>query len=563
MMTSFPPGLMLILAGLLLPFLHGTSRSIALLFFPALTLALIWFLPDDALLQLPFLQYELTLLQVDNLSRLFALVFALMALAGGAFALKQKNTFELAAAFVYAGGAISVTFSGDLISLFIFWEIMAIASTLVVLCGGPSAHNAALRYAAIHFLGGVLLMAGIAGEISASGNIALTQLSNGEFTFSRYLLLAGLLINAGAPPLSAWLPDSYPKASWTGMIFLSAFTTKTAVYVLMRTFPGTEILLYLGLFMVFYGIIYAILENDMRRLLAYSIISQVGFMVCAVGIGSDKALNGVAAHAFAHIIYKALLLMSAGSVIYMTGKSKFTELGGLFRSMPVTTFCAIVGALSIAAFPLTSGFVSKTIIAKAAADEHLMLVWFMLEAASAGTCFYVGFKFPWFVFFHKDAGLRPVDPPINMQISMIFMAVACILIGLFPSALYAMLPFSIDYVPYTGAHIVFQAQLMIFAGLAFFLMLVWVGKTNTITLDFDWVYRKIGFQWVLNFNDFLTVTWRQIVAGFSGGVQKVVAKIYRYSGPDGLLARPWETGVMAFWTTFLLAAYLLIYYYIK
>ena len=153
-------------------------------------------------------------------------------------------------------------------------------------------------------------------------------------------------------PLSAWLPDAYPESSWSGMVFLSAFTTKTAVYVLLRAFPGTELLIYVGLFMVFYGIIYAILENDMRRILAYSIVNQVGFMVVGIGIGTEMALNGAAAHAFTHIIYKALLLMSAGSVLYMTGKRKCTDLGGLFRTMPLTAACGIVGALSISSFPL-------------------------------------------------------------------------------------------------------------------------------------------------------------------------------------------------------------------
>ena len=167
----------------------------------------------------------------------------------------------------------------------------------------------------------------------------------------RWLILAGFLVNAGAPPLSAWLPDAYPESSWSGMVFLSAFTTKTAVYVLLRGFPGTELLIYVGLFMVFYGIVYAILENDMRRILAYSIVNQVGFMVTGIGIGTEMALNGAAAHAFTHIIYKALLLMSAGSVLYMTGKRKCTDLGGLFRTMPLTTVCGIVGALSISSFP--------------------------------------------------------------------------------------------------------------------------------------------------------------------------------------------------------------------
>ena len=328
-----PPAIILIAGGLILPILHGRLRALALLGLPVVTLFLIWHVPDGNVLGAPFLGYELVLVKGDALSRLFATVFAVMAFGGGLFALNQSRVAELAAAFCYAGSAIGVAFAGDLITLFIFWEMMAIASTLVLWSAGPAAFGAGMRYAAIHLIGGVLLMAGIAGEISTTGSVGF-----GKFALDsvpRGMILAGFLVNAAAPPLSAWLPDAYPVSSWSGMVFLSAFTTKAAVYVLLRGFPGTELLIYVGLFMVFYGIIYAILENDMRRILAYSIVNQVGFMVAGVGIGTEMALNGAASHASAHIIYKALLLMSAGSVLYMTGNRKCTDLGGLFRTMPL------------------------------------------------------------------------------------------------------------------------------------------------------------------------------------------------------------------------------------
>ena len=430
-----PPGLVLIIGGLLLPFLRGGLRSIAVIALPLVTLALVWNVPDGTVLQAPFLGYDLILVKGDKLSRLFATIFAIMAFAGGLFALNQARTTELAAAFVYAGSAIGVAFAGDLITLFICWELMAIGSTLVVWCGGPGAQGAGLRYATIHLLGGVLLMAGIAGEVAATGSIAFGKLDTS--TVPRWLILAGFLINAGAPPLSAWLPDAYPESSWSGMVFLSAFTTKAAVYVLLRGFPGTELLIYVGLFMIFYGIVYAILENDMRRILAYSIVNQVGFMVAGIGIGTEMALNGAAAHAFTHIVYKALLLMSAGSVLYMTGRRKCSDLGGLFRTMPLTTICGIIGALSISSFPLTSGFVSKSMISEAAANQHLELVWFLLAAASAGVFLHAGIKFPWFVFFQKDSGLRPADPPWNMRLAMVLFSAICIGLGVMPGPLYA------------------------------------------------------------------------------------------------------------------------------
>src|SRR5690606_10168686 len=277
------------------------------------------------------------------------------------------SRLEVPAAFVYAGSAIGAAMAGDLLTLFVFWELMAIGSTLVLWCGGAS--RASFRYLMVHLFGGVLLMAGIAGHVAETGSVEFLRMTLD--TPRHWLILAGFLINAGAPPLSAWLPDAYPEASWSGMVFLSAFTTKTAVYVLLRGFPGTELLIWVGIFMALYGIIYALLENDMRRILAYSIVNQVGFMIVGIGIGTELALNGAAAHAFTHILYKALLLMSAGAVLYQTGKRKCTDLGGLFRTMPLTCIGGIVGALAISSFPLTSGFISKSMISEAAVHEHL------------------------------------------------------------------------------------------------------------------------------------------------------------------------------------------------
>ena len=553
-----PPAVILIAGGLILPLLHGRLRALALLGVPLVTLLLIWHVPDGDALKAPFLGYELVLLKGDALSRLFATVFAIMAFGGGLFALNQNRVAELAAAFCYAGSAIGVAFAGDLMTVFIFWEMMAIASTIVVWSAGAAARGAGMRYAAIHLLGGVLLMAGIAGEITATGSLVF-----GRFALDsvpRGLILAGFLLNAAAPPLSAWLPDAYPESSWSGMVFLSAFTTKTAVYVLLRGFPGTELLIYVGLFMVFYGIIYAILENDMRRILAYSIVNQVGFMVAGVGIGTEMALNGAASHAFTHILYKALLLMSAGSVLYMTGKRKCTDLGGLFRTMPLTTICGIIGALSISSFPLTSGFVSKSMISEAAGMQRLEAVWYLLAAGSAGVFLHAGIKFPWFVFFQKDSGLRPDDPPWNMRAAMVLFAALCLGFGVAPGLLYAMLPFPVDFVPYTGSHVVFQLQLLLFSGLAFFLMLGWLKRTLTITLDVDWLYRKLGPRLARNFDRLAEAAWDGIVNGAVRGARRAAEEIKRYHGPEGILARTGPTGSMAFWTTIMLAAYLILSY---
>jgi multicomponent Na+:H+ antiporter subunit D len=330
----------------------------------------------------------------------------------------------------------------------------------------------------------------VVGHINTTGSVRFEPMATDSV--AHWLILIGFLINAGAPPLSAWLPDAYPEASWSGTVFLSAFTTKTAVYVLIRGFAGTEVLVAVGLFMVFYGIVYALLENDMRRILAYSIVNQVGFMIAGIGIGTEMALNGAAAHAFAHIIYKALLLMSAGSVLMMTGRRKCSELGGLFHTMPLTTVCGTIGALAISAFPLTSGFVTKSMVTQAAVDGHMVTVWLLLTAASAGVFLHAGIKFPWFVFFQKDSGLRPAEPPAPMRWAMVFFSFLCVALGVWPEPLYALLPFPVTYAPYTWAHVLGQTQLLLFSGLAFFVMLPYLKRTLTITLDTDWFWRRLG-----------------------------------------------------------------------
>ena len=410
----------------------------------------------------------------------------------------------------------------------------------------------------MHLAGGVLLMAGIAGHAAATGSLAFERIALDSP--AHWMILAGFLVNAGAWPLSAWIPDAYPEASWSGTVFLSAFTTKAAVYVLLRGFPGTELLIYVGLFMVFYGIVYALLENDMRRILAYSIVNQVGFMVTGIGIGTATALNGAASHAFAHILYKALLLMSAGAVLHATGRRKCTDLGGLFRTMPLTTLCGTIGALAISGFPLTSGFVSKSMIANAAMAEHLSLVWYLLAAASAGVFLHAGIKYPWFVFFHKDSGLRPPDPPLSMRLAMVLFAALCIGLGIWYEPLYTLLPFPVAYVPYTGAHVVGQLQLLLFSGLAFFVMLPALRRTLTITLDTDWLYRRLGPALVRTGGDTLVAADRAMRSAIRVSVAGVVDACRRGASGNRDPSRSHTSGGMVLWVAVMLAAYLIAYY---
>ena len=501
--ADLPPFLILLIGALFVPLFRGHWRSAWVIFLPVLAFLNIVFLPTPAegeqtlswtVKIFPWLDQSLTFLRVDRLAKAFGYIFTLNAVAAFVFAFYVKKSTQHVAALVYIGSALGAVFAGDLITLYVFWEIMAVSSTFVILARQTEkAKGAGYRYIMVHLFGGLLFLAGLVMTIAATGSIAFNGFDFAtEQNLGTWLVLSGILVNAAAPPLSAWLSDAYPEASVTGGLILSAYTTKTAVYVLLRGFHGWDPLIWIGCLMAVYGIIYALLENDMRRILAYSIINQVGFMVCAAGIGTHEAISGATAHAFCHIIYKSLLWMSAGAVLYRVGKSKCTELGGLYKTMPWTLIYGTIGALAISAVPLTSGFTSKTIIMHAAEGEHLFWPWLILEAASAGVFLHAGIKFPYFVFFNVDRGHRPKEAPMSMLVAMAFLAFLCIFLGIYPEPLYALLPYAVDYNAWTVPHVVTQMQLLMLSALVFFLFLPMLKRTATISLDTDWFYRKGG-----------------------------------------------------------------------
>ena len=562
MFEVLPPALIMVAGAILIGAVRGHWRSLLVLGTPLLALWAIWQIPDGVVATATFLEYPIEPIEGSPLRRLFATIFALMAFGGGLYAFRQAKWYELSSAFIYAAGAIGVSFAGDLITFFLYWELMALFSTVVVWCGGtPGARAAGIRYAIMHLLGGVILKVGIEGVAIHTGSIDVQPML--ATNFDTWMILIGILINAAAPPVSAWLSDAYPESSPTGSVFLSAFTTKTAVLALILLFPGEPVLIGIGLFMVMYGIIYALLENDVRRILAFSIVNQVGFMVCAVGIGTEMALNGAAAHAFAHILYKALLFMSAGAVIYRTGFTKCTDLGGLFRTMPLTAVCGIIGALAISGFPLTSGFTTKTMISQAAVDESLVFVYFMLAAASAGVFLHAGIKFPWFVFFQKDSGLRPKDAPWNMAAAMVLLSALCILLGVFPGLLYALLPYPVEYVPYTAGKVLFYLQLLLFSGLAFFLLLPLMKRTLTISLDADWLWRVLLFRISRSIYLAVAALGTALQSGIGNWLGAMRTRAEAHFGTKlartGVFARAWSIGTTALWIAVLLTAYVLFY----
>ncbi|MEK6693008.1 MAG: Na(+)/H(+) antiporter subunit D [Nitrospirota bacterium] len=524
------PGILLIAGALLIPLFKGRLKQIYLVALPSLALIVCILMSPGTYGAVKFLGYNLTFGRVDRLSLLFSYVFTIMGIIGIVYALHVKDDVQHIASMIYVGSALGVTFAGDLFVLFIFWEFMAFSATFLVWAKrSRESLESGFRYLLVHIFSGVCLLGGIIIHLSNTGSIAFTSMMPFEGGIAFYLILLSFIINAAVPPFGAWLPDAYPEATVTGAVFMTAFTTKSAVYVLIRAFPGTELLIWLGAIMAVYGVVYAVLENDGRRLLAYHIISQVGYMVAGVGIGTEMALNGSASHAFAHILYKGLLFMGAGAVLEMTGKRKLTELGGIYKTMPVTMVLYMIGGFSISAVPLFSGFVSKSMVVSAAGESHRIFPFLMLTLASAGTFLHTGLKLPYYMFFGKDSGIRTKEPPLNMLIAMGIASLLCIFIGIFPNSLYTYLPYPVNYAPYTAQHVMSTLGILGFTALGFFMLLKQLDPEPTISMDTDWFYRKGSrvFMWLAN-KPIATLEYRFVGEIYEFIIQKPVLKIAHY-----------------------------------
>ena len=546
------PWLPLLVGSLVVMLLRGAAQDAAFVAAPIVALSCVWLLPEGAA-SFTWLGLNLQPVATDATARLFGTAFGIAALAGAVFALAQRNTIERAAALLYAGSAMGIVFAGDLVTLFVFWEVMAIGSSIVIFSNGAS--KAGLRYALMHAFGGVLFFAGIAASIGAGGTAIRPFAAD---TPGAVLMLAGILVNAGAPPLSAWVADAYPRASWSGAVFLSAFTTKAAVAVLIRLFPGEAVLIPIGLIMAFYGMIYALLENDTRRLLSYSIVGQVGFMVAAVGIGTPLALAAASAHAIVHILYKALLMMAAGTVLRATGTARLTGLGGLARALPLETGCMILGGLALAAMPFTAGFVSKSAIMAALAEDKALVAWFALTAISAGSFLYAGLRLPWFAML-RPVTPRPVavPPALSMRLAMLGLSLALIVIGVAPDLLVRLAPGIGGVAVLTPDHILFQFQLLTGAAICFVLLLALLVPRARITRDADWLWRAFPSRALALFDRMAARLMAATAAQRLAATEKLV-ELSRAWFDQTRSAGNWRTGDIVLAATALLGICLLI-----
>lgn len=564
-MTSIlPTAFIFIAAALTLGVLpKGHIRSIILLIAPILAAWQIWNLPMGIFAQVEFVGHTLDMMRVDKLSRIFGLIFCLAAFLGNLYAWHVRDIVQQIAALLYAGAAIGAVFAGDLITLFFYWEGTALASVFLIWARKTEgSYHTGMRYLIIQITSGVILLAGTALLYRETGSITFELMTLSSL--GTWLIFLSFGMKCAFPLLHNWLQDSYPAATITGTVILSAFTTKLAVYALARGFAGTELLIYIGAVMTLFPIFFAEIENDLRRVLAYSLNNQLGFMVVGIGIGTEMAINGTASHAFAHILYKALLFMSVGAVMLRTGTSKATELGGLCRTMPRTAIFCLIGAASISAFPLFSGFVTKSLIMDETANQHYPIIWAILVFASAGVLSHSGIKIPYFTFFGHDSGLRPKEAPINMQLAMGFTAFLCIFIGVYPDPLYALLPYEVVYKPYTMSHVIGQLQLLCFALLAFVVLMrtgIHPPEIRAVNLDVDWIYRRLIPTLYTAISAKVFRSFLLLETMVNSITQIIVKSLYRLHGPETGVSRMRGVGEMVMWVAILLGIALTASYF--
>lgn len=564
-MIEFWPALPLFAGAILAAASRGRVRAVIMLLAPILGAYGVYQLETGVVWNYSLMGHELTFLKVDRLSILFAYLFNIAALIGVIYALHVKDPMQDLAALAYAGSAMGAVFAGDLLTLFVFWELLAITSVFLIFARRRErAIKVGMRYLIMQVGSGVLLLAGTILYTSAGNELSFNYI--GLDAPGGWLIFIAFGIKAAFPMLHGWLTDAYPEATPSGTVFLSAFTTKVAIYALARGFPGTELLILIGTLMTCFPIFYAVIENDLRRVLAYSLINQLGFMVVGIGIGTELAINGAVAHAFNDVIFKGLLMMSMGAVLHVTGEMRGSELGGLYKKMPKTAVLCMVGAASISAFPLFSGFVSKAMVVTAAVEEGYTLVWLALLFASAGVFHHAGIKIPFFAFFAHDS--RYVDtahePPLNMLIAMAIAAVLCILIGSFPVYLYNMLPYNTGYTPYDLTHVLAQMQLLAFSALAFAwlkLANIYPPELKSVNLDSEWIYRRVIPDYIHLLLKKLKPVDQYIRNNAFNMVKVILNMLAKHHGSYGILARTWPTGSIVIWVAILLGLSLLLYYF--
>lgn len=533
------PGLMLIVGALLVPVLPHAPRQAYMLALIAVSGYLTFGIETGVHSTATLGGLELILVRAEAVTKPFALVFHLAAALNVFYAMHDPNKTTAAAGLAYAGAAIAALFAGDFLTLFLYWELTAVTSVFLVLAGHSSRTlGAAMRYLLMQVGSGVLLLAG-AVMLWRDGT-GLTIQAIDALTPAGLCLLIAFGIKAAFPLVNGWLQDAYPEASVTGTVMLSAFTTKLAIYMLALCFAGFTPLIYIGAVMAVLPVFFAAIENDLRRVLAYSLNNQLGFMVIGIGIGTQLAINGTVAHAFASTIYQGLLFMALGAVLHRTGTAKASELGALWKSMPLTAIFCTVGALSIISFPLFSGFVTKSFTLGAVAKEGYFFVWLAMVFATVGAVQHIFVKAVYLPFFGPAAKpVRAQEAPLGMLIAMGLAATLCLGLGVYPEPLYALLPYGARYEVWKTGYVLGELQLLFFAGLGFVVLSMrglYPVAVDTSVLNTDWLFRRALPRVTMAIAGPVLRLWLVVLGGLKRGVLQALRLSEQASRESGLVS---------------------------
>ncbi|QXK91844.1 cation:proton antiporter [Neoehrlichia mikurensis] len=387
--------------------------------------------------------------------------------------------------------------SSDIIIVVIVFEFMALCALLIIAISlSKERYKAFIHYACIHFCAGVFLLIGIC-QFSFLKN--LNHVSAASF-------FIGLLINAAAFPMSSWVTHSYPIASNTGMAILSVFTTKTAAYIMLKLFQGSDILLYVGLMTSIYGVIFSLLENNIKKLLCYNLVGQMGLLLISIGFNHMIVVEVIVLQIVLSMLYQLLLFMIANAIIKNTGIVNINDMGCMLKTMPLEGICCFIALLIMGGFPGTSGFIVKTMILHNIELGGLQDIIFgkLFFICSILLLVSAGFKFFWFVFLSNVQCVTKVaKSEFLTQVSILILTCILLISGFFYKKCFFFVDNIGSHFYYTYDKVFFQCITFLVAALFFYCFYKKFKGITSFNMDIDWIYRSFLLNIILKFYAFI------------------------------------------------------------
>ena len=349
-------------------------------------------------------------------------------------------------------GLLGIAQTGDVFNLFVFLEISSLSSYVLIAMGKRRrALTAAYQYLIMGSIGATFLLIGIGLIYAETGTLNMQDLHQRLQPILEHrtvhtgfvFMVVGIALKLALFPLHLWLPNAYKYSPSAISVFLSATATKVAVYIMLRIvftvfstsflrITHTEfIFLILGAFGVVFASIAAIVQYDLKRILAYSSIAQISYMVLGMGFASTLGITATVVHVFNHALMKGALFMAAGAIVYRVGSSRFENIYGIGRQMPWTFAAIFVSGLSLIGIPGTAGFISKWYFMLAALEQQAWLIALVILLGSLLSVVYM-WKIFEALFFRRSACTAPpvAEAPLSLLVPMWILVLANIYFGI-------------------------------------------------------------------------------------------------------------------------------------